>query len=101
MVTENMDQKEIIHTLKKFKEDNKNKYHISRLGLFGSAAKNCMKDNSDIDVVVKIVKQDMFGLIGIKQDLEEILQRPVDVVSYREARNALLKQRIDEEALYV
>lgn len=40
-------------------------------------------------------------LIGIKQDLEEILQRPVDVVSYREAMNVLLKKRIDEEALYV
>ncbi len=51
--------------------------------------------------MANIVKQDLFVLIGIKQDLEEILQRPVDVVSYREAMNVLLKKRIDEEALYV
>lgn len=96
-----MDRDKIIHILKKFKEDNKNKYHIESLGIFGSVAKNCMKEDSDIDVVVNLTKQDLFELIGIKQDLEEILKHPIDVVSYRERMNSFLKKRIDEEAVYV
>jgi predicted nucleotidyltransferase len=96
-----MDQKEIILTLKKFKEETKNKYHIKSLGIFGSVAKNCMNENSDIDIVVNLTKQDLFELIGIKQDLEEILKYPVDIVSYRDRMNAFLRKRIDKEAVYV
>ena len=80
---------------------NQNKYQIHRLGIFGSAAKNQTKDSSDIDVVVELEKQDLFHLIGIKQDLEESLKYPVDLVSYRENMNAFLKARIDHEAVYV
>lgn len=96
-----MDREAVIKYLKKFKEENKNKYHIESLGVFGSVAKNKSNDNSDIDVVVKLTKQDLFEIIGIKQELEEKLQTPVDIVSYREKMNAFLKKRIDEEAFYV
>ena len=96
-----MDRKQIIQILKKFKEENKDKYHIQDLGLFGSVAKDCIKESSDIDIVVNLAKQDFFELIGIKQDLEEILHYPIDVVSYRESMNSFLKRRIDDEAFYV
>ena len=60
-----------------------------------------MNRDSDIDVVVELEKQDLFALMGIKQDLEEALSQPVDVVSYRENMNKFLKNRIQEEAVYV
>ena len=96
-----MDRKEIIQLLKVFKEENKNRYHIEKLGIFGSVAKNRMKKKSDIDIVVNLTKQDLFELIGIKQDLEEMLKYPVDIVSYRENMNSFLKKRIDRDAVYV
>lgn len=96
-----MNRKEIIEYLKKFKEESKNKYHIELLGVFGSVARDTISANSDIDIVVRLTKQDLFELIGIKQDLEEYLELPVDVVSYREKMNLFLKKRIDEEAIYV
>lgn len=96
-----MNRKEIIEYLKKFKEENKNKYHIERLGIFGSVAKDVTNDNSDIDIVVVLTRQDLFEIIGIKQSLEESLNSPVDVVSYREKMNSFLKNRIDREAVYV
>ena len=96
-----MNREEIIQSLKRFKEDNKNKYHIKSLGIFGSFVKNCMNEHSDIDIVVNLTKQDLFELIGIKQDLEEILKYPIDIVSYRANMNSFLKKRIDEEAIYV
>jgi len=58
----------------------------------------CIRDS--IDVVVLLEKQDLFNLIGIKQDLEEQLGLPVDVVSYREKMNDYLKRKIEDEALY-
>jgi predicted nucleotidyltransferase len=39
--------------------------------------------------------------VVIKQELEELLQRPVDVVRYRENMNRFLKQRIERDAVYV
>jgi len=96
-----MNRDEIIRILKDYKARNKYKYHIQSLGIFGSVAKNCMHDDSDVDIVVKLTRQDLFELIGIKQDLEELLAYRVDVVSYREKMNAFLKKRIDAEAIYV
>lgn len=96
-----MTRKEIIKYLRKFKEENKNKFHIKRLGVFGSIARDTANDNSDVDIVVVLTKQDLFELIGIKQGLEESLKSPVDVVSYRKKMNSFLKKRIDEEAVYV
>ncbi len=60
-----------------------------------------MTAQSDVDIVVQLENQDLFNLIGIKQDLEEQLHRPIDIVSYREKMNKFLKQRIDKEAVYV
>ena len=96
-----MNREEIIQFLKKYKEKNSKKYHIKSLGIFGSFAKNKANDNSDIDIVVKLDNQDLFNLIGIKQDLEERFHHQVDIVSYREKMNLFLKKRIDEEAIYV
>ena len=96
-----MNREEIIAYLKQFKKKNMKKYHIERLGIFGSVARNMSKSNSDLDIVVKLSRQDLFDIIGIKQDLEEKLHYPVDVVSYRERMNSFLKKHIDEEVIYV
>ena len=91
---------EIIEVIRQFKEDNKKKYSIITIGIFGSASRDSFNDKSDIDVVVELGNPDLFNLIGIKQDLEERFQCPVDVVRYREKMNGFLKRRIDQEAVY-
>ena len=96
-----MNRDDIILSLRRFKEMNRNKYSIIKIGLFGSAARGNMNDLSDIDIVVELKKQDLFDLVGIKQDLEEELCQPVDIISYREKMNEFLKRRIDNEAVYV
>ncbi|MBW1956630.1 MAG: nucleotidyltransferase domain-containing protein [Deltaproteobacteria bacterium] len=96
-----MKRDEITEILVRFKQLNQTKYDIIKIGLFGSAAKGDLKPGSDIDVVVMLGKQDLFNLIGIKQDLEEQLSSVVDIISYRERMNPFLKSRIDKEALYV
>ncbi|NVM21857.1 MAG: nucleotidyltransferase domain-containing protein [Desulfobacterales bacterium] len=96
-----MNRDEIVLSLRQFKEMNKDRYEIVKIGIFGSAARDNMDEQSDIDVVVELGKPDLFYLIGIKQDLEEKFHRTVDIVRYRERMNAFLKGRIDKEAVYV
>jgi len=96
-----MNKDKIIDILHQFKELNREKYNISKIGLFGSAVRGEMHERSDVDIVVEMTKPDMFSLIGIKQDLEKKLNMPVDVVRYRDKMNKFLKGRIEKEAVYV
>jgi len=92
---------EIILTLSAFKEKNKEKYNIEKLGLFGSYTRNSYSKESDIDIIVKTKRADLFLLVHMKEELEELLKMKVDLVRYRKRMNTFLKQHIDEEAIYV
>ena len=96
-----MSRDEVLRRLAAFKQANGRKYLIVKLGVFGSAARDRQADRSDVDVVVELTEPDLFAVVGIKQDLEELLRCPVDVVRYRPSMNAFLKERIDREAVYV
>lgn len=96
-----MDRANILTNLKKYKEQNQEKYGIQSMGLFGSAARDTMNAQSDIDIVVTLNVPDLFALIGIKQDIEEEFGRPVDIVRKRDNMNQFLKKRIEREAIYV
>lgn len=96
-----MKKEEIIQILQRFKHNNQKKYNILKIGIFGSVIKETNSPTSDIDIVVLLGKQDLFNIIGIKQELEDDLYSPVDIISYRNNMNRFLKQRIDNEAIYV
>ena len=96
-----MSRNELLETLARFYRNQGAAYHIQRIGLFGSAARGQLTPESDIDVVVELAEPDLLALVGIKQDLETLLNRSVDIVRYRERMNQFLKQRIEQEAIYV
>jgi len=96
-----VDRKHIVNVISQFKAENLNKYGIKKIGIFGSVALESARSTSDIDIVVELEKPDIFCLIGIKQDLEDIFNRHVDIVRYRKNMNKYLKQRIDNNAVYI
>ena len=96
-----IDKDSVIRLLKSVKPRFENEYGLRRLGLFGSVASGGTAYSRDVDVVVDLARQDLFILIGIKQELEESLHTSVDVISYRKNMNPFLKRRIDSEAIYV
>jgi uncharacterized protein len=96
-----VDRNNVVNKISQFKAENLNRYGIKKIGIFGSVALNETGPANDIDVVVELEKPDMFCLIGIKQDLEALLNMPVDIVRYRKSMNKYLKQRIDNDAVYV
>ena len=95
-----MRKKDIINILSDYKKEFAEEYGILEIGVFGSVAREEALESSDVDVVIRIAKPDLFMLVGIKQDLEKRLHRPVDIVTYRDTMNPFLKKRIDGEAVY-
>jgi len=96
-----MRRDDVLRTLMRFRDLKQDEFGIVRIGVFGSVARDEITDISDVDVVVELDRPDLLILVGIKQELEESLQRSVDVVRYRERMNAYLKRRIEQEAVYV
>lgn len=96
-----MNREEILKTVNKHKPELREKYGVERIGLFGSIARNEAGKDSDIDIVVELKKADLFILISLKEYLQEKLNGKVDIVRYRADMSALLKQRINKEAIYV
>lgn len=96
-----MGRDEIISFLRDFKNTYGDRYGILSLGIFGSVARGDMRDDSDIDICVKTRTPDPFKIVHIKQDIEKLLHRRVDIVRVRDTMNPFLKKRIDQESVYV
>ena len=96
-----MNNKEILQILKTYKEKAASRYGISRLGLFGSYASGKATEKSDIDIVIELQAPDIFKMVHIREELEELLGRPVDIVRNRKKMNPYLKKHIDKEVIYV
>jgi predicted nucleotidyltransferase len=96
-----MTRREVLQALSQLQTSKQDEFGIVRIGIFGSVARGSGTDESDIDVVVELAHPDLLTLVGIKQELEDRLHCPVDIVRYRENMNTFLKQRIEQEAIYV
>lgn len=77
------------------------KYGVTRVGIFGSVARDEAREESDVDVVVELKTPDLFLMVDLKEKLESILGTKVDLIRYSKRMNQFLKNRIDKEALYV
>lgn len=91
---------EVLGVLRKWKSEVKTTYGVTAIGVFDALARGVATPDNDVDVVVKMIKPDLFMIVGIKNELEEKLNRPVDIVTYRENMDQFLKKRIDGEAVY-
>jgi len=59
------------------------RYGVTKAALFGSIVKGMMQSDSDIDILVQIDKDiSLLDFVGLKIELEEALNRNVDLVEY-------------------
>jgi predicted nucleotidyltransferase len=91
----------VLSLLKSYKSDYFDKYGIEELGIFGSVARGQETSISDVDICIKTKTADMFAIVHIKEDLQNILSKRVDIVRIRDKMNPFLKNRIEKEAIYV
>ena len=100
MNSKSLKQTLILKKLCEIKPNLSEKYGVTDLSIFGSIARNEATITSDIDIVVNM-PPDLFMMVHLKNELQEILQIPIDLVRYRQNLNPFLKARIDQEAIYV
>lgn len=94
-------QEQLKTLLKAFKDQNADKYHLRALGYFGSYARNEATQDSDVDVVFDTDAPNLFMTVVMKEDLEALLGRRVDVLQLGGLSNPRLKARVEREAVYV
>ena len=91
----------ILDILKIFKNNNSDKYGIESLALFGSFARNEQKDDSDVDILVSLKRPSLYLYAALKNDLESILHREVDIISAKSRLREEFKQSISKDLIYV
>ena len=73
------------------------KYDVSKASFFGSVTRGEATEQSDIDLLVKFEgDKSLLDLAGLKIELEGLLGRKVDVLTY-DSLHPLLKDRILSE----
>lgn len=71
------------------------RYGVASLGLFGSVARDTEGPDSDVDILVDFIGEPTFArYMGLREDLEALLARRVDLVT-----TTGLKPRIRERVL--
>ena len=75
------------------------RFHLRRIGLFGSVVRGEATVSSDVDVWVELDPLTPFAMVHLKQELEQLLQRPVDLVRLRERMNPALRHAILSEGV--
>lgn len=91
---------DVLNTLRKFLELNRDQYHVLRLGIFGSFARGEFTSDSDIDVFFETDQPNLLRTIEMKQVLEEMFGLPVDIVRLHRHLDPSLLQQIQRDALY-
>jgi len=91
----------VLFILQQHKNSFAERFGVTKLGAFGSVIKGDTFVYNDVDIVIEMEKPDLFFMVHIKDELEEALDCPVDIIHYRERMNPFLKKRINKEAVYV
>jgi predicted nucleotidyltransferase len=95
-----MDRALVIDTLRRHAPELRQRFGVCRLSLFGSAARDELREDSDIDVLVDFQPEPtMLAYFGAQDLLQQALGRPVDLVTVSglkaRARALVERDRID------
>ncbi len=77
------------------------KHKVNKLFVFGSVLKDSFTNESDIDLIVDFENIDLNeyadNYFDLKDQLESIFNRPVDLLEEKGIRNPFLRKQIDFE----
>ena len=87
--------------LANFKQTSSLKYGLIRIGIFGSVSRRENTNNSDIDIVVELEKPSLSLMYELRENLKNLFGCEVDLVRFRDSLRPMLKNNIQNEAVYV
>ena len=94
---------EILYFLSEKKSTFQNSYHITKLGLFGSYAREMADENSDIDILIEL-QPNTPDIYELKKEIKKIVKskfnKEVDVCRERSIK-PVFRDMIFREVVYV
>ncbi|MCI0450287.1 MAG: nucleotidyltransferase family protein [Chlorobi bacterium] len=91
---------DIISKIKKAKPSLATKYKVSKIGVFGSYVKNEQRPESDVDIMVEFSEPIGLDFVMLAEELENILNEKVDLVSRKAIKPKYLTY-VEKELHYV
>jgi len=96
-----MNRDQVLAELRRHWQEIEPRFAIKHLSVFGSAARDELRDDSDIDVLVEFKGKATFdGYMDLKFYLETLLGRNVDLVTH-DAVKPRMRPMIEQEAIHV
>ena len=96
-----MNRTQILAVLAESQQEIATRYGVKRLALFGSAARDELGASSDVDVLVEFTGPAKFAAyMDLKFYLEDLLGRPVDLVTDKALRQEL-RPYVEKEMMRV
>ena len=90
----------IKNILKEIKPELEKKYHVSSLGIFGSAVRNDFTTDSDLDIIVDFSEPIGISFIDLADFIEKKVNTHVDLVSRKGIKPQYFAS-IEHEIVYV
>lgn len=90
---------DILSALAEAASEMERRYSVRRIGIFGSWSRDEATSQSDVDVLVDLAEPTFDHFMDLKFFLEDLLGRPVDLVTISALRPAL-RERILGETRY-
>jgi predicted nucleotidyltransferase len=94
-------REEILQFLRENKERFAEQYGVTKLGLFGSFARNEATEESDVDICVELAEPTYDVVFDLWEEIVGKTARSVDIVHVRRGMNSFLRKRIRRDAIYV
>lgn len=77
------------------------RFGVVRAALFGSVVRNEATAESDVDILVEFEDgRTLLDLVGLKQQLEQLLGQEVDVVTYSSLHPSLRKAILQNQEIF-
>jgi predicted nucleotidyltransferase len=90
---------EVLETIRELLDELSEKFSVRRIGVFGSFSRGDQGERSDVDVLVELDEPTFDHYMDLKFRLEEVLERPVDLV-LADTVKTRLKPIVEKEVVY-
>ena len=94
-------RQEILDTLKAYKEEATSKYGVTKLGLFGSVARNQQREDSDVDVCFDGARPTLMTIARMEIELEKRIGAPVQLTMLHNGLSKSFLNNLNKDVIYV
>ncbi len=95
-----MSSTELIQKLDEVMPQLRKQFGVDEIGLFGSQVRNEGKENSDIDILVKLNEPSFIKLAGLLNFLENLFGKKVDITTKHKNLSPRFLNQIEKEIIY-